>query len=137
MAQHREADEPGDQYAMGLYLLGSLAVEERAAFESHVTRCGSCLADSVRLSPVVTAMSMLTDEDVRLVLAAADQAVQDAESATAPAHLTSGRAGGSTTRPPPRRPVGQLWSSPPHSTARRGPVNDRAASSPSAASAEA
>jgi hypothetical protein len=73
MMRRGAGSDPFEHYDAA-YLLGALSSEERAAFETHLSRCAACTARVVELRPVTAA------------LASAGDAVQDALSPSREQH---------------------------------------------------
>ncbi len=49
--------------AVAAYLVGALTAKQDAAVEAHLARCPRCLAESVRLGPVIGHLAVLDPVD--------------------------------------------------------------------------
>jgi predicted anti-sigma-YlaC factor YlaD len=60
----------GDEHVrlwLGLYVLGALSTQEHAVVAEHLDRCAQCQAESDELAQVPAFLSLLSDEDVRIL----------------------------------------------------------------------
>ena len=80
--------------ALGMYLLGGVHGEDRAAIEDHLARCAGCLREADVLGSAVEALAALDAEDAAEFLAGREVVPE------APPRA------GSPIRPPPARAVG-------------------------------
>jgi anti-sigma factor RsiW len=60
----------GDEHVrlwLGLYVLGALSTQEHTVVAEHLGRCAQCQAESDELAQVPAFLSLLSDEDVRIL----------------------------------------------------------------------
>ncbi|MEU7588473.1 zf-HC2 domain-containing protein [Micromonospora sp. NPDC049230] len=120
-------DEPQLRSALGVYLAGGLAEEQRDAVESHIATCAQCSAEADVLVEAVAMLALLSDLDRREMVA--EFGVPPIPVVAAP-ELVDER----EPEPDPPSAPPAVWS-PPVDTARavgptRGPVANRASTGP-------
>ena len=64
---HTASGDEHVQLWLGLYVLGALSTDEHALVEEHLSRCAQCQTESDELGEVPALLSLLSDEDVRIL----------------------------------------------------------------------
>jgi hypothetical protein len=82
------------QLRLGVFVLGALPLDEHLAVEEHLAQCALCRAECDELSEVPAFLSLLSEEDVRLL--ADEFAPLERETAPVPADPPFAAAGPST-----------------------------------------
>ncbi|MFG1840408.1 zf-HC2 domain-containing protein [Micromonospora sp. NPDC049175] len=124
-------DEPQLRSALGVYLAGGLAEDQRDAVESHLATCAPCSAEADALAEAVAMLALLSDLDHRELVA--EYGVPPSATVAGPARVDE-REAAPEPPPTPEREPSAAQPAPPV-TARtaepaRGPVANRASTGP-------
>ncbi|MEU8328677.1 MULTISPECIES: zf-HC2 domain-containing protein [unclassified Micromonospora] len=127
-------DEPQLRSALGVYLAGELAADQRDAVESHLATCAPCSAEADALTEAVAMLALLSDLDRRELVA--EYGVPPIPVVAGPDHVDEREAEPEPPPAPEREPPAALPAPP--ATARaagptRGPAVNRARTGPGGA----